>query len=191
MVTLRFLAKGDFLSETAIIHTISKASTSRCVEEVTSSICKRLQNIKLPKGNAEIGAMKDGFYKIGGFPNVVEAVDDTLIHLQRPHDAEHAYVCSINSDLRAGSLTKTVGEIQLRAASEIINRDATLRGRFVCIYTRISTRESNGRIGTVWYNKLNKPSEQLMAFIDNLKKILASLRGRCVETWKNMHKRPK
>ncbi|CAC5426493.1 unnamed protein product [Mytilus coruscus] len=95
MVTLRFLANGDFLSKTADIHGISKASASRCIEEVTSSICKRLNNIKLPKGNAEIDAIKEGFYTIHaiGFPNVYGAVDGTLIPLQRPHEDEHAYVC--------------------------------------------------------------------------------------------------
>ncbi|VDI29776.1 Hypothetical predicted protein [Mytilus galloprovincialis] len=115
MVTLRFLAKGDFLSETADIHGISKASASRCVEEVTSSICKRLQNIKLPRGNAEIDAVKEGFYKIARFPNVVGAVDGTLIPIQRPHEDEPAYICRkgfpainvqaiANSDLRFSNI---------------------------------------------------------------------------------------
>lgn len=72
---------------------MSKASASRCVKEVTSSICKRLQNIKFPRGNAGIDAVKEGFYKIEGFPNVVGAVDGTFIPIQSPHEDEPAYFC--------------------------------------------------------------------------------------------------
>ena len=90
MVTLRFLAKGDFLSETADLHGISKASASRCVEDVTSSICKRINNINMPRNNLGI---KEKFYKIAGLPNVIGAIDGTLIPIQRPHVDEPAFVC--------------------------------------------------------------------------------------------------
>ena len=92
MVALRFLAKGDFLSETADIHGISKASASRCVEEVTNSICKRFNNIELPSTLEEVSTAKEGFYKIANFPNTIGAVDGTLIPIQAPHEDEAVFV---------------------------------------------------------------------------------------------------
>ncbi|CAG2190068.1 unnamed protein product [Mytilus edulis] len=112
---LDFLAKGDFLSETADIHGISKASASRCVEEVTSSICKRLQNIKLPRGNAEIDAVKKGFYKIGRFPNVLTpkrrietCPEEQAFFISRSHRLRNKKRAAINFSVRSADIIEDV-----------------------------------------------------------------------------------
>ena len=33
------------------------------------------------------------FYKTAGMPQVIGAVDSSLIHIKAPHDQEHLYVC--------------------------------------------------------------------------------------------------
>ena len=45
LLTLRYLGKGPFFSECGNLHEISKSSVCRAVEDVTTSICERVENI--------------------------------------------------------------------------------------------------------------------------------------------------
>lgn len=74
------LAKGDFLSEAADTHGISLASSSRVLHSVCKVICEKMP-IVFPT-QAELPAIKQKFYEIGGFPNVVGCIDGTLIPIQ-------------------------------------------------------------------------------------------------------------
>jgi hypothetical protein len=80
LTTLRFLAKGDYLSEVADMHGISISSASRVIHPVCVALCTVLDNVKFPP--ADLGAVKDRFYRIANFPNVVGAIDGTLIPIQ-------------------------------------------------------------------------------------------------------------
>ncbi|XP_060597470.1 putative nuclease HARBI1 [Ruditapes philippinarum] len=71
LVTLRYLAKGDFFSETGDLHGVSRSSVSRHVWQVVNSINERLENIKFPTSSADISNVKRGFYKVAGLPNCV------------------------------------------------------------------------------------------------------------------------
>lgn len=114
LTCLRFLAKGDYLSETTDIHGISKSSGCLAVHRVVDAVCKALQNIEFPTRREHISRIKASFYKIAGFPNVIGAIDGTQIPIQgMGTDDEHLYVCrkgfhSINvqavvdADLRFG-----------------------------------------------------------------------------------------
>ncbi|CAC5397207.1 HARBI1 [Mytilus coruscus] len=82
MTTLRILAKSDYLSEVADLHGISIASASRVVHSVCAAICERIQNIKFPREEAEQRRVKEMFYDISSFPNVLGAIDGTLIPIQ-------------------------------------------------------------------------------------------------------------
>nr|XP_022294334.1 putative nuclease HARBI1 [Crassostrea virginica] len=92
LVTVRYLAKGSFFSECGDLHGISRPSVSRCIESVTKSICKRVENINFPIGNDAVRTKHD-FYQIAGFPNVLGAVDGSLIPIIAPKDNEPEYVC--------------------------------------------------------------------------------------------------
>lgn len=94
LVTLRYLAKGDFFSETGDLHGVSRSSVSRHVWQVVNSINERLENIKFPTSSADISNVKRGFYKVAGLPNCVGAVDGTLIPIIAPAGLEEpAFVC--------------------------------------------------------------------------------------------------
>ncbi|XP_041377269.1 LOW QUALITY PROTEIN: putative nuclease HARBI1 [Gigantopelta aegis] len=94
MVTLRYLAKGDFLSEVADVHGISKSSASRCINSVCDAMCRRLNNIHFPRNNAEVREVKEKFYSLASFPNVIGAIDGTLIPIQGMTGTdENLYVC--------------------------------------------------------------------------------------------------
>ena len=78
LTTLRFLAKGDYLSEVADMHGIPLASASRIIHSVCSVLCLCLDNIKFPTAH-QLNRIKHEFCAICNFPNVVGAIDDTLI----------------------------------------------------------------------------------------------------------------
>ncbi|XP_071139758.1 putative nuclease HARBI1 [Mytilus edulis] len=82
MTTLRILAKGDFLSEVADLHGISIASASRIVQSVCNAMCDRIQNIQFPRGEEEQRKIKQRFFEISSFPNVLGAIDGTLIPIK-------------------------------------------------------------------------------------------------------------
>ncbi|XP_062566936.1 putative nuclease HARBI1 [Saccostrea cucullata] len=92
LVTIRYLSKAAFFSECGDLHGVSRSSVSRAIDSVTRSICNRLNNIHFPSEN-EASRTKHEFYQIAGFPNVLGAVDGTLVPITAPKDNESVYVC--------------------------------------------------------------------------------------------------
>lgn len=86
------LAKGDFFSEVGDLHGVSRSSVSRIVYKVICAINRRLDNIRFPQGEA-LNHVKLAFYRTCKIPNVIGAIDGTLIPIAAPVDAEEAYVC--------------------------------------------------------------------------------------------------
>ena len=94
LITLRYLAKGNFYSETGDIHGVSRSSVSRAIAEVVAALNQRLSNIQFPTNDAELLEIKRKFYQAAGIPNVIGAVDGTLIPIIAPKGQdEPAYVC--------------------------------------------------------------------------------------------------
>nr|XP_022311005.1 putative nuclease HARBI1 [Crassostrea virginica] len=94
LTTLRFLAKGDYLSEVADMHGISLSSASRIIHSVCSALCLCLDNIRFPTTLQDLKRVKDEFYKIQNFPNVVGAIDGTLITIQgMAGEEEPTFIC--------------------------------------------------------------------------------------------------
>lgn len=91
LIALRFYAKGGFHSETCDLHGVSRSSVSRIVKRVSDAIINNLWNkIEFPD---ELITVKEGFHAIANFPNVVGAIDGTLIPIIAPPVDEHTYVC--------------------------------------------------------------------------------------------------
>ncbi|XP_062598054.1 putative nuclease HARBI1 [Saccostrea cucullata] len=93
LVTLRYLAKGDFQSECGDLHGISQPKVSRVISRVVSALDLRLQNINFPTSEQDIIKTKTQFYNLANFPGVIGAVDGTLIPILAPKDDEYVYVC--------------------------------------------------------------------------------------------------
>ncbi|XP_061190830.1 putative nuclease HARBI1 [Saccostrea echinata] len=97
LCTLRYIAKADFFSEVGDIHGVSKSSVSVCIPRVCQALCEHLQNIKFPSSVISLRKMKEQFYCIARFPNVVGAIDGTLIPIKgMSSDDEHIYVSRKN-----------------------------------------------------------------------------------------------
>ena len=65
LVTLRYLAKGDFFSETGDIHGVSKSSVPRAVDDVVSAINHKL-SFEFPTSEEELVKTKRQFYRVAG-----------------------------------------------------------------------------------------------------------------------------
>ncbi|XP_061163868.1 putative nuclease HARBI1 [Saccostrea echinata] len=97
LCTLRYIAKADFFSEVGDIHGVSKSFVSVCIPRVCQALCEHLQNIKFPSSVISLRKMKEQFYCIARFPNVVGAIDGTLIPIKgMSSDDEHIYVSRKN-----------------------------------------------------------------------------------------------
>ncbi|XP_052260994.1 putative nuclease HARBI1 [Dreissena polymorpha] len=92
LASLRYLAKGDFYSEVGDIHGISKSSFCRILQKFISAVNQKLKNIRFPQGPAVL-LVKQEFFRKCQLPNVVGAVDGTLVPIIKPAEAEEAYVC--------------------------------------------------------------------------------------------------
>ncbi|XP_046578692.1 putative nuclease HARBI1 [Haliotis rubra] len=73
---------------------LDKSTVSRSLHSTDSAFCTVLNNIHFPWGPQEQIAVKEGFYKLSGFPKVLGAVDGTFIPIRRPPIVEEAaFVC--------------------------------------------------------------------------------------------------
>ena len=90
---LRFYATGTFQAVIGDSVGVHKCSVCRIVTRVTDAIC-RLKNryIRFPRTAADIATTKQTFHDIAHFPQVIGAVDGTLIPIKRPKINEHLYI---------------------------------------------------------------------------------------------------
>ena len=73
---------------------MSRSSVSRAIAAVVPAINKNLGNIIFPTSADSLRHSKRKFYAISQFPNVIGAVDGTLIPIVAPAtEDEPAYVC--------------------------------------------------------------------------------------------------
>ncbi|XP_062586727.1 putative nuclease HARBI1 [Saccostrea cucullata] len=90
---LRFLASGTEQRVIGDTLGISKSSVCKSIDKVVKVLSTSLNTIKFPSEDADILKTKHGFYSIAGFPNVVGAIDGTLIPITAPKSDEHLYIC--------------------------------------------------------------------------------------------------
>ncbi|WAQ98344.1 HARB1-like protein [Mya arenaria] len=93
LLTLRYLAKGDFFSEVGDIHGVSKSSMSRHLHDVVLAINNRVDNIRFPEIDVERRSTATPFYRLSRIPRVLGAIDCTLISITTPTSHEASYVC--------------------------------------------------------------------------------------------------
>lgn len=83
MVTLRFLATGDFFLSIGDISGISKTSAVRIVDEVVDAILDfKDEFIKMPETDEEKSRTKLAFYNLNRFPRVIGIIDGTHVKIQ-------------------------------------------------------------------------------------------------------------
>ncbi|WAR22586.1 LOW QUALITY PROTEIN: HARB1-like protein [Mya arenaria] len=88
LVGLRMLSKGNFLSESADIHGISKATAGRVFDDFLDAVIRNIGNVR-----DEVLRTKEGFFRKCRIPNIIGAVDGTLVPILAPKDNGVAFIC--------------------------------------------------------------------------------------------------
>ena len=89
LCALRFYATGGFQTLVGDAVGLHKSSVSRSVNAVSRCIARRRNEfIWFPNADADITLLKQNFYGLANFPNVLGAVDGTLIPIIAPHEDE-------------------------------------------------------------------------------------------------------
>ena len=92
LATLQFLASGSFQSVIASAVGISQSALSRIIAQVLNALLQRTSEyIHFPTTNAEITRIKQDFFDICNFPNVIGTIDCTHIPTVPPSLHEHVY----------------------------------------------------------------------------------------------------
>ncbi|XP_071393635.1 putative nuclease HARBI1 [Centroberyx affinis] len=101
-VTLRFFASGSFLYSVGDAENLNKGTICRTVRRVCLALKSLIHIFVTFPGHRRLLYIKEDFYKIAAFPNVIGAVDCTRIRIQRPsgeHEGDYItrkYFHSIN-----------------------------------------------------------------------------------------------
>ncbi|XP_052347566.1 putative nuclease HARBI1 [Oncorhynchus keta] len=83
-VALRFFASGAFLYSVGDAEQLNKATICRTIRSVCLAI-KALADVFISfPGHRRLCDIKEEFYRIAGFPNVIGAVDCTHIRIKAP-----------------------------------------------------------------------------------------------------------
>lgn len=85
LLTLRFLATGDFYISLGDFVGVHKTTAGRVIKQGIIAICNLFpQYVYLPRTQEEQEAGKRNFYNISHFPRVIGAIDCTHIKIQSP-----------------------------------------------------------------------------------------------------------
>ena len=92
-IALKYFATGSFQQGTGDIHGCT-VPQCKVVHKVSAAICKKRHlYIKFPNNRLEAQAVKEGLYAASDFPNVLGAIDGTLIPIKTPVENEPLFVC--------------------------------------------------------------------------------------------------
>ena len=90
LITLRFLASGSFLEVIGdTFGSYDKSTVSRVVRRVTQALAAKVNDfIKFPATRAERDEIKQGMFKVGGFPCTIGCIDGTHVRIKSPSQNE-------------------------------------------------------------------------------------------------------
>jgi len=94
LITLRFLASGSFLQVIGDTFLgFDKSTVSRVVRRVTQALAVKLGDfIRFPSTRAERDEIKQGLFRVGGFPCAIGCIDGTHVRITAPRENEPDYV---------------------------------------------------------------------------------------------------
>ena len=86
LLTLRFLASRSFLEVIGdTFHSVDKSTVSRVVRRITLALAaKAVDFIKFPSSRAVSDEIKQGLFRIGGFPCGIGCIDGTHVRIPAP-----------------------------------------------------------------------------------------------------------
>uniref|UniRef100_A0A3B3SEJ8 Putative nuclease HARBI1 n=1 Tax=Paramormyrops kingsleyae TaxID=1676925 RepID=A0A3B3SEJ8_9TELE len=83
-IALRFFASGTFLYTVGDAENLSKSTVCRAIRKVCVALKYMLRAFVVFPGHLCVQTVKEVFYAIGGFPNVIGALDCTQIRIKAP-----------------------------------------------------------------------------------------------------------
>ena len=94
LITLRYLASGSFLQVIGDTFLgFDKSAVSRVVHRVTQALSAKVGNfVKFPSTRAERDEIKQGLFRVGGFPCAIGCIDGTHVRITAPHENEPDFV---------------------------------------------------------------------------------------------------
>jgi nuclease HARBI1 len=128
---------------------ISKATTQRIIRAVTDRLCELAPLfIKFPRTAEELARTKQGFYRIGSFPQVLGAVDGTHINLRRPagqHPAQY-----LNRHHRFSMNIMAVCDADLRFTNVYADFPGANHDAYIWANSPLSAAFRDGTVGDGW-----------------------------------------
>ncbi|KAJ6651616.1 hypothetical protein lerEdw1_020786 [Lerista edwardsae] len=92
LIALHYLGTGSFQGDVARQHGTAQSSTSRCADAFLDAMLMHLPDfIAFPTAEAELRRLREEFCAVAGFPNVVSAIDSTLVGLAIPQNLAGSY----------------------------------------------------------------------------------------------------
>lgn len=87
LIALRYLGTGSFQGDVARQHGTAQSSASRCADAFLDAMLMHLPEfITFPAAEAQLCRLREEFYAIAGFPNVISAIDTTLVGISTPNN---------------------------------------------------------------------------------------------------------
>uniref|UniRef100_A0A8C1N3H2 Putative nuclease HARBI1 n=1 Tax=Cyprinus carpio TaxID=7962 RepID=A0A8C1N3H2_CYPCA len=148
MVALRLFASGSFQAVLSNTVGISQSSVSRIVFSMPWAFSRMVKNfIKFPSTAAEQILVKQKFFEIAAFPNVLGSVDGTHIAIKAPSDDEELYVNkknfhSINAQI--------VCDASLKITNFVAKWPGSTHDSFILTNSALCQQFSEGQIPDGW-----------------------------------------
>ena len=89
LIALRFFACGSYQQVIGDVIGVDKSSVCRVIPKFCQAQNrKKGQFIKFPSTNEEKLEIKQGFYRMAGFPSTIGCIDCTHVRISAPHENE-------------------------------------------------------------------------------------------------------
>ena len=148
LTALRFYASGSFQNVIADAHNIHISSVSRCINRVSRALSQRINNyITFPSEEQGRISVKQGFYERANFPNVLGAIDGSLIPIKKPTVDEHLFVS--RKGFHAINI-QAICDAKYKFTSAVVRFPGGTHDSYIWHNSSISTKIENGEMGTGW-----------------------------------------
>jgi hypothetical protein len=148
LTALRFYATGSFQNVIGDTHGIHRSSVSRIISRVSNALSGVINNyVYLPNDENGFRLLKQGFYERGRFPNVLGAVDGTLIPIKKPSTDEHLFVS--RKGFHAINM-QGVSDANMKFLSVTIKFPGSTHDSYVWNNSAVARKFEQGELGNAW-----------------------------------------
>ena len=145
---LRYYACGSFQRVVGDGIGIERSTVSRIVSRVTIQLCNvKNMFIQFPHTQNDIVRSKQEFYEIAQFPNIIGAIDGTLINIVRPRRDEHLFV---NRKGKHSLNVLAVCDAHAKFTYVVAKYPGSVNDAFIWRHCRLQDMFTDGEIPSGW-----------------------------------------